>query len=168
MKLYHILENSQQFKSICKGVSEGKTPFGCVGLSHIHKAHYCAALHRRFNAPMIVIAPDEPSAVRLFEDMRALLPDETVLHFPTKELMLHTAEASSGEYEFMRMGCMEALRNGRALVVASAEAAMQYTVGPVALAKRSALLKGSFNDGPDGLVHLLHNAVLAEVRQQLP
>ncbi len=165
MKLYHILENSQQFKSICKGVSVGKTPFGCVGLSHIHKAHYCAALHRRFNSPMIVIAPDEPSAVRLFEDIRALLPNDTVLHFPTKELMLHTTEASSGEYEFMRMGCMEALRNGRALVVASAEAAMQYTVGPEALAQRSALLKGSFDQGPEGLVRLLHNAGYARCDQ---
>ena len=165
MKLFHILENSAQFNALYKGLAKGQTPFGCIGLSHIHKAHYCAALFEKSNQPMIAIAPDEPSAVRLFEDIRALLPNKTVLHFPTKELMLHTTEASSGEYEFMRMGCMEALKNRRALVVSSAEAAMQYTIGPEELFNRSALLKGSFDGGLEGLITLLHNAGYSRCEQ---
>ncbi|MBQ4539388.1 MAG: transcription-repair coupling factor [Oscillospiraceae bacterium] len=165
MKLSHILNDSTQFNTLCKGVSSGKTPFSCVGLSHIHKAHYCAALYGRFSVPSIVIAPDEPSAVRLFEDIRALLPDKTVLHFPTKEFMLHTTEASSGEYEFIRMGCMESLKNQKALVVASAEAALQYTIGPEQLSHRSALLKGSFSGGQEGLIQLLHNACYTRCEQ---
>lgn len=154
MKL-SILNTSKQFNELCRGVSEGKTPFGCVGLSQIHKAHFCAALNERFKKPCIVVAPDEPSAVRLFEDIRAMLPEQTVLHFPVKEFMLHTAEAASGEYEFFRMGCMEALRNGAPVIVCSAEAAMQYTIGPEALFERSALLKGSYSGGQEGLISLL-------------
>ena len=155
MKLSAILENSKQFNELLKGVSGKKTPFGCVGLSQIHKAHFSAGLNSRLNVPTIVIAPDEPSAVRLFEDIRALSPDKTVLHFPIKEFMLHTTEAASGEYEFIRMGCMESLRNGSPIIVCSAEAAMQYTIGPEALAERSALLKGSYDGGQEGLIGLL-------------
>ncbi|MBP1576944.1 MAG: transcription-repair coupling factor, partial [Oscillospiraceae bacterium] len=155
MKLSAILENSKQFNELLKGVSGKKTPFGCVGLSQIHKAHFSAGLNSRLNVPTIVIAPDEPSAVRLFEDIRALSPDKTVLHFPIKEFMLHTTEAASGEYEFIRMGCMESLRNGSPIIVCSAEAAVQYTIGPEALAERSALLKGSYDGGQEGLIGLL-------------
>ncbi len=114
MKLLGILERSTQFQTLVKGVSAGNTPFGCVGLSHIHKAHFATGLQQRFNAPVLLVTPDEPSAVRLFEDIRALLPDETVLHFPAKELMLQPAEAVSREYEFARLGCLEALRCGPA------------------------------------------------------
>lgn len=158
MKLLGILERSTQFQTLVKGVSAGNTPFGCVGLSHIHKAHFATGLQQRFNAPVLLVTPDEPSAVRLFEDIRALLPDETVLHFPAKELMLQPAEAVSREYEFARLGCLEALRCGPALVVASAEAALQYTISPEVLMARSALIKGNFADGLDGLVALLHSA----------
>ncbi len=158
MKLLGILEHSTQFQTLLKGVSAGNTPFGCVGLSHIHKAHFVCGLQQHFNAPVLLIAPDEPSAVRLFEDIRALLPGEMVLHFPAKELMLHPAEAVSREYEFARLGCLEALRCGPALIIASAEAALQYTISPEALYSRSALIKGSFSEGLDGLVSLLHSA----------
>ncbi|MEG1774679.1 MAG: transcription-repair coupling factor, partial [Oscillospiraceae bacterium] len=94
----------------------------------------------------------EPTALRLCEDLRAFLPELPVLYYPAKELMLHEAEASSGEYEFARLGVLEALRHDRPVVVASAEAAMQATISPDALSRRSLLLKGSFSEGPEGLI----------------
>lgn len=165
MKLSGILARSLQFQELVKGVSNGCTPFGCVGLSHIHKAHFASELQQKFCVPTLLIAPDEPSAVRLFEDIHAILPNEIVLHFPAKELMLHSAEAASGEYEFSRLGCLEALRCGPALIIASAEAAMQYTISPDALFERSALLKGSFSEGLEGLISILHAAGYSRCEQ---
>ncbi|PWM23201.1 MAG: transcription-repair coupling factor [Oscillospiraceae bacterium] len=158
MRLGAVLSQIPQFNELLRGVSQGQSPFGCVGLSQIHKAHFAAGLFQSLAVPTVLIAPDEPSATRLWEDLRALLPDSAVLLFPTKELMLHAAEAASGDYEFSRLGCLESLRHGRPLIVAPAEAAMQYTISPEALTQRSTLLKGSFDRGPEGLVEALLTA----------
>jgi len=165
MKLGAVLSKIPQFNELLRGVSQGQSPFGCVGLSQIHKAHFAAGLYESLAVPAVLVAPDDPSAVRLFEDLSALLPERQVLLFPSKEIMLHSAEAASGEYEFARLGCLEALRHAKPFVVASAEAAMQYTISPEALRERSALLKGSFSGGPEGLVSLLVTAGYSRCEQ---
>jgi transcription-repair coupling factor (superfamily II helicase) len=157
-RLSDILKQLPQYNELLKGVSFGKTPFVCLGLSHIHKAHITAALCEHTGRAAVLIAPDEPSALRLAEDIRGFAPERAVLHFPAKDLLLHAAEASSAEYESARLSCLEALRIGRPVVVASAEAAMQYTIPPGVLQSRSTLLDEGFAGGLEGLVARLSEA----------
>ena len=165
MKLLNVLKQLASYRELVKGLEAHKTPFVCTGLSHIHKAHFAAGLRADTNRPVVLIAPDEPAALRLCEDIAAFEPGCAVLHYPAREWLLRPAEATSREYEFLRMGCLEQLRTGRPIVVASAEAAMQTTISPDALAKNSLLLKGSFDEGLEGLVRRLSAAGYTRVEQ---
>ena len=165
MKLLNVLKQLAPYRELVKGLEAHKTPFVCTGLSHIHKAHFAAGLRADTNRPVVLIAPDEPAALRLCEDIAAFEPGCAVLHYPAREWLLRPAEATSREYEFLRMGCLEQLRTGRPIVVASAEAAMQTTISPDALAKNSLLLKGSFDEGLEGLVRRLSAAGYTRVEQ---
>ena len=75
MKLGAVLSKIPQFNELLRGVSQGQSPFGCVGLSQIHKAHFAAGLYESLAVPAVLVAPDDPSAVRRFEDLSALLPE---------------------------------------------------------------------------------------------
>lgn len=163
--LSDILKQVPQYNELLQGVFLGKTPFVCVGLSQIHKAHLASALFEHTKRPVVLVAPDEPSAIRIAEDIRGFLPAATVLHCPARCLLLHAAEASSAEYEFARISCFEALGTGRPIVVASAEAAMQYTVSPDALRAHSTLLDMEFSGGPQELVTRLSDAGYARCEQ---
>ncbi|MEG1971814.1 MAG: hypothetical protein RR315_01550, partial [Oscillospiraceae bacterium] len=158
MKLYEAALNIPEFEEVLRGVSLSKTPFLCVGLSQVHKAHIGAALRNRMGVKTLVLTPDEPSAVRMFEDIKGFCPDYPVYHFPAGELNLLDTAAASGEYCHRRLACLEALRIGNPLLVASCEAALQYTISPMALVDASLLLKGSFDKGLEGLVTALNNA----------
>ncbi|MEG2174170.1 MAG: transcription-repair coupling factor [Oscillospiraceae bacterium] len=157
MKFYDVARQVPAYEEVLQGVSHAKTPLLCVGLSHIHKVHLSGMLREALGRTTLLLAPDEPTAVRLSEDLRAFVPDWPVLHYPAKELMLHEG-AASREYEFARLGVLETMRSQHPLVVASCEAAMQYTLSPSMLAQRSFHLKGTFSEGPDGLTRRLHAA----------
>jgi len=165
MKLRNILHRVPQYREVLRALSAHRTPLVCVGLSHIHKAHFAAALAEDTDRPLLLIAPDEPTALRLADDIRGFLPAREVLHCPAREWMLRETQAASREYEFSRLGCMERLRSGRPIVVASAESAMQFTVSPAALAENSLHLKGSYTGGREGLVAALHAAGYQRVEQ---
>ena len=93
MKL-HILQEVTPYNDLVRAVKTHKTPFLCVGLSHIHKAHFAASLREDMGRPVILIVPDEATAVRFSEDIRAFLPDTQVMHYPAREWMLRPAEAA--------------------------------------------------------------------------
>ena len=158
MKLYNCALNIRETKEVLQGLSLGKTPLLCVGLSNIHKAHIAAALKNKLNKKTLILTPDEGSASRLFDDIRAFCTEGNVMQFPAGELSIMETEAISSEYSHKRIACLEALREGNPLVVASCEAALQYTISPEALISSSLLLKGSFEGGRDGLVKILLEA----------
>jgi len=165
MKLHNVLQQMPQYREILKALAADRVPLVCVGLSHIHKAHLTAALSEDTGRPVLLIAPDEPTALRLADDLRGFLPKNEVLHYPAREWMLREAQAASREYEQQRLGCMERLRTERPIVVASAEAAMQLTIAPAALVENSLHLKGSYTSGLDGLTRFLHRAGYQRVEQ---
>ena len=165
MKLLNVLKQLPAYRELVHAVETHRTPAVCTGLSHIHKAQFAAALSCSLDAPVVLVAPDEPTALRLCEDIGGFDPGCPVLHYPAREWMLRSAEATSREYEFQRMGCLSHLRTGRCIVVAGAEAAMQSTVSPEALCENSLLLKGSFAEGLEGLLTRLVRAGYTRVEQ---
>ena len=160
MNLSEVLKSLPSYREVLAAVKTGRTPFLFVGLSHVHKAFVSAALREHSGFPALLVAPDEPTAIRLAEDVRGFQPSFPVYYYPAKEIMLRDTEAASREYETIRLTVLEALANakpgpGAPLVVASAEAALQYTISPSELVRRSFVLKGSFAGGPQELVRRL-------------
>ena len=165
MKLQLILRQVPQYREVLRALAAHKTPLVCTGLAHIHKAHFAAAISEDTKKPLLLIAPDEPTAVRFCEDIRGFCPAREVLHYPAREWFLRDSAAASREYEHMRLGVLGQVHTGAPIVVASAEAAMQYTLSPEALAGASLHLRGSFAGGLDTLVKALVHAGYARVEQ---
>ena len=124
------------YRSVCEDIAARRTPIQLVGLSHIHKALFMAGLCRSQKRRAVVLVGDEAEASRLCEDLQAL--GMRTLYLPARELSLRQMESASREYEQMRLGVLAAMaEGGYDLVVATADAAMQYTIPPDTLLERT-------------------------------
>ncbi len=120
-----------EYRKSLNHISSGEpVPLLVTGLSHIHKAHFLAALcGENIGFPLLVITDTEGSAARLCEDINVMSGGTAAYQFPASELMLGDTEAQSGEYTCRRIETLWAALSGKAkLVIASAEAAVQLTV----------------------------------------
>ncbi len=165
MNFYPILTRCGAFNNLLRSLRNNKTPVACFGLSHIHKAHFAAGIFDALESGGVVLTPDENTAMRFAEDLRAFLPEASVYHYPAKEIFMLDARASSSDVEHVRIRVLEAVRRGKPLVVASVQAAMQFTIPPDVLGEKSLLLTGSFAGGRDGLVNRLLDAGYARCDQ---
>ncbi len=106
-----------------------------TGVSHIHKAHFIAALLD--DEPTLVVAESEGEAQRLCMDINAMLGETAALLLPEKEFILADAEATSREYEHKRIFALNALlEKSCKAAVCSASAAAQFTIPPETLSER--------------------------------
>lgn len=136
-----------------KKYAEGnnKLPALVTGVSHIHKAHFIAALLNK--EPTLVIAESEGEAQRLCLDINTLLGEQTALLLPEKEFILADTEASSREYEHKRIFALNALLNKQCgAVICSPSAAAQLTFPRDELEKRIITVTSEDEITPETLV----------------
>ncbi len=122
----------------------GGLPVMLTGLSHIHKAHFIAALSEEdgFVSPLIVLCDTEGECVRMCNDINTMTGKETAFLYPAKDLMLGEVDSSSKEYEYKRLGVLYRMQSGEAKVVcASPEGASQLTMPRDILSQRSITVK---------------------------
>ena len=130
------LANLAAYRGVREDITARRTPIQLVGLAHIHKALFAASLTTSLKKRAVVLAGDEAEANRLTEDLKAL--GLKVLYLPARELSLRQIEAAGREYEQMRLGVLAAMaEGGYDIVVACADAAMQYTIPPDTLLERT-------------------------------
>ena len=137
-----VWQESQEFNTILMDIRGRRLPLGVLGLSPVHKAHLLAALCETLGRRALVVAPDEPQAARLAEDLRAFGMRARL--YPARDLAFRPAESRSREYEHQRLAVMDAINKGLLdVVVCSVEAAAQRTMPPEVLdANRVALRCG--------------------------
>ncbi|MBR0447134.1 MAG: transcription-repair coupling factor [Clostridia bacterium] len=124
------------YRGVCEDLTARRTPIQLVGLAHIHKALFIAGLCRAQKRRSVVLVGDEAEAHRLTEDLAAL--GMRTLYLPARELSLRQVESVSREYEQMRLGVLAAMtEGGYDCVVATADAAIQYTIPPDTLLERT-------------------------------
>ncbi|MCH5325378.1 MAG: transcription-repair coupling factor [Eubacterium sp.] len=105
-------------------------PMLVTGLSHIHKAHFLAAMmdEETIAFPLLIITESEATAARLTEDIN-VMHGGGAYQFPASDMLLTDTEAHSADYSYRRIETLWAALSGRArLIIASAEAAVQLTV----------------------------------------
>ena len=104
-------------KSVAHILSDEPVPLLVTGLSHIHKAHFLAALcYEKLPSPVLVITESEASAAKLTEDINTMCGDTAAYQFPASDLTLADTEAQSQEYEYKRIETLSAAlwaRQGR-------------------------------------------------------
>ncbi len=130
---------------------KNKLPALVTGVSHIHKAHFIAALLDE--EPVLVVAESEGEAGRLCMDINAMLGETAALLLPEKEFILADTEAASREYEHKRIFALNALLRGSCkAAVCSASAAAQLTIPPETLSERMICVSNEDEISLDDLV----------------
>ena len=138
--LNHALSRLNEYVSLESAVKEKALPAAATGVGEIHKANIIDALCTRLRRRAIVITSDEPEANRLCADLTAMgLP---TLFYPYRDFSLRAAEGSSHEYEHQRILALASLLNGTCgAVVCCVDAALQFTIPPEELKRRTVTLK---------------------------
>ncbi|MBQ7302633.1 MAG: transcription-repair coupling factor [Clostridia bacterium] len=120
------------FAALSADIAANRTPALLNGLGHIHKALVLHGLCCTQTRPVAVITADEAEACRLAEDLAALGTEAVTL--PARDLTLRRMESASREYEQQRLGALALLAQGNCrCVIASIDAAVQFTLPPAAL-----------------------------------
>ncbi len=124
------------YGALCAGLKSGNLPIQLTGLGHIHKAMFTQLIRRTTDRPVVLVTADEAEATRFSEDLNAL--GERALLLPVRDVTLHKVESVSREYEQQRLGVLAKMATGEYdVVVACVDAAMQYTVSPEILQRRT-------------------------------
>ena len=115
-------------------------PVMVTGLSHIHKAHFLAAMAQEteHKFPVIAICDTKGEGARLCADINTMTGEESAFSFPAKDIVLGDVDAVSREYEHRRIGILSRMLSGRVKIVcATPEAASQITIPRKILKKRT-------------------------------
>ena len=127
------------YGALCANLKSGNLPMQLTGLGHIHKAMMTQLICRTTNRPVLLLTADEAEATRFCEDLTAL--GERALLLPSRDVTLHRVESASREYEQQRLGVLAKMAAREYdVVVACADAAMQYTVPLDVLERRTLFL----------------------------
>ena len=159
--LSKCLEDLTEFKQLASAVREERFPVYVTGLSAINKAHFISALAGG-SGVSLVLTPDEASAARLCEDINAFI-GEGAFVYPARDVSFYDMESVSREYEHARLRVLglctreEASERCR-VVVASAEAALQYTIPPDVLEENTLILSAGDEIPIDRLISALISA----------
>ena len=105
-----VLNQSDAFASLNRAWTTGSRPVGAVGLSETGKALVLHALYEQQKKPLLVLTPDEASAVKLTEDLRTLQGD--VLLYPAREMNFVQVAGASHEYELLRLDVLSRMAAG--------------------------------------------------------
>ena len=156
---YKLLSADKNYRALVQQLQTGQSPLLATGLSNIHKAHYIDSLCREQGQKALVLAPNEPTALRLCEDINALRAREAAVLFPARELVFRTVEGVSREYEHARLGVLEQMLSGGAeIVIAAIDGAVQHTMPPAVFAASTMTLRPGDSHAIDELVAALVGA----------
>ena len=149
-----VLNQSDAFASLNRAWTTGSRPVGAVGLSETGKALVLHALYEQQKKPLLVLTPDEASAVKLTEDLRTLQGD--VLLYPAREMNFVQVAGASHEYELLRLDVLSRMAAGAyTAVVAPVAAACQLTMPPAELLGRTRTVQLGDDVPPGQLVQAL-------------
>ncbi len=152
--LSKIAEYLPEYKSLFSAVEDVRLPAAVTGLSHIHKAHLIHSLCEKNHRRAVVIVPDESEAIKLAADLNAMRPGAYV--YPARDFTLRSVEGQSREYEHQRLAVLKKMLDGDyTAVVFSTEAALQLTIPPEELMKRTMLLESGENTPIEHVIEAL-------------
>ncbi len=127
--LFDILKTEPDYARVLKAVNSGTLPLAASGLSNVHKAVVTAALKAHTNKRVLLLTPDEPTALSLKNDLEAL--GVCAVNLESRDYNLTRVTGYSKEYEHKRTDTLSRVLDGAFDVLCvSLDAALQYTVPP--------------------------------------
>lgn len=158
------LRKSPDYKALSAAIEAKRFPLGVTGLSTVHKAHIVHSLCTDNKCRAVVLVSSEAEGHKLVADLNAFGSD--TLLYPARDFSLRGSESSSKEFEQMRLCVLgRMLENDYDIIVAPADAAVQYTVPPAELRSRSALITNTSSLSLDEIVGYLIKAGYSRAEQ---
>ena len=138
--LTNAIGGLNEFRALENAVKNSVLPAAVTGISGVHKANIIYSLCARLGRRAFVVAGDEPEANRLCADLESM--GMHPLLYPVRDFSFRDTEGSSHEYERQRLQAEERILEGSCdAVVCCMDAALQYTIPPEELQKRSLTLR---------------------------
>lgn len=138
--LLQAINKLNEYQALDTAVKEQVLPAALTGLSGVHKAAFIYALCVQNKRPAFVLAGDETEAQRLQSDLFAMGMHPLI--YPQRDFTFRDAEGASHEYEHQRIQVLARLLTGECdAVIACTDAALQYTIPPEELKKRTITLE---------------------------
>ena len=138
--LCSVIKKTAGYKELQAAVKRSAFPTEANGLSNVHKTLLAAALADETDKKIILITPDEATALTMCEDLRVLgVKAVTLLQ---RDFSIASYSGSSKEYEHKRIDTLSKLLDGAcSLLCLSVEAASQLTMPPSVLRENTFVLK---------------------------
>ena len=134
-----VIKETKEFKALDNAIKE-KSRAAAIGLSGVHKANIIASLCRNNAVRAFCAAQNEQEAQVLCNDLCAM--GLRALVYPKKDFTFLTSQVKSHEYEHQRLNVLSRMADGEYdVVIATMDAAAQYTIPKKVLQSVSRLLK---------------------------
>lgn len=155
-----LLRNSTQYNDVLRYVQTGLAPSGVTGLPASPKAHLIHSLCEDLSRRAIVVLPDEASARKFTADVNEFSGiGKKAYFYPARDYSFNTSQGQSREYEQIRLNTLcNVLNDNYCMVVCSAESALQLTIPPEELKKRTFKIDYSTEVSSDKLIDILTSA----------
>lgn len=155
--LLNQLQTLPQFQTLDHAVKTNALPASATGLSGVHKAVLTAGLLHHNPEQLssaLLLCGDEAEAQRLCEDLTALgIP---TLFYPARDFNFRDVDSVSREYEHQRLRVLSQLLTGECVcAVACIDSALQYTIPPEELQKRTLQLTAGQEISMDTVIETL-------------
>ena len=155
-----LLKNCIQYKDVLRYIESGLCPAGITGLPPTPKAHLVHSLCDELSRRAVVVLPDENSARKFASDINELLPTgKKAIFYPARDFIFNTSQGQSREYEQLRIKALcSVLNNDYSVIACSVESAMQFTLPPEELKKRTFKIDYNTEITTEKLIQLLISA----------
>ncbi len=134
-----LLQNCTEYKDVLSYIQNGIGPSGITGLPSSPKAHLIHSLCEDTSRGALVVLPDEASARKFANDVNEFCgKGKKAFFYPARDYSFNTSQGQSREYEQLRIKTLcNILNNDYSVIACSVEAALQLTIPPEELKKRT-------------------------------
>ena len=155
-----LLKNCSEYNDVLRYIDNGIAPSGVTGLPSTPKAHLIHSLCGDLNRRAIVLLPDEASARKFTSDINEFAGvGKKAYFYPARDYSFNTSQGQSREYEQLRIKTLCAALSGDYSVIAcSVESALQLTIPPEELKKRTFRIDFDTEVTTEKLIDILSSA----------
>ena len=111
------------FRQVSDGLREGEFPIGCYGLAEAAIAPVVDTIRRDQDRPVLLVTYDVARAKRLAEDL-SYYAEDGVFQLQARELFFFQRDAGSNELLSARLKTLQAMLDGRAMIVVTTPEAL--------------------------------------------
>lgn len=134
--ILETLKHNKDYAQITKAIKNKQTPVVTTGLSGVHKTIISASLAKEHGKKILFLCADESECNRITNDFISV--GTKTAFYPARDFNLRETASISYEFERQRLEALNKIRNDDCTcVVATIDAALQYTIPQKELEKRS-------------------------------